>query len=133
MFSLPLAFVGVIYALYALQVNLSVMVFLGGIILAGIVVNNAIVMVDYTNQLRERGMKKREAVVLSATVRLRPILMTTITTVLGLVPMLTATGEGGEMRFPLALTVITGLTSATLLTLVVIPIVYDLFGGRDRA
>ena len=108
------------------------MVFLGGIILIGIVVNNAIVLVDYTNQLRQRGMTKIDAIVEAGKVRLRPILMTTITTVLGLIPMLIASGEGAEMRRPMALTLITGLSVATLLTLFVIPMAYNLFGGKDR-
>jgi len=132
MFSVPLAFVGVVYALWWTGIDLSIMVFLGGIILAGIVVNNAIVLVDYVNQLRERGMTKREAVVAAGTVRLRPILMTTITTVLGLIPMVTAAGEGAELRQPLAVVVIAGLSSSTLLTLFIMPMVYDLFGGRDK-
>jgi HAE1 family hydrophobic/amphiphilic exporter-1 len=132
MFSIPLAFIGVIYTLYYTETSLSVMVFLGGIILAGIVVKNAIVLVDYINLLRERGMPKAEAIVLAGKVRLRPIIMTTLTTVLGLLPMLVATGEGSEMRKPMALTVIAGLSLSTLLTLVVIPMVYYLFGGKDK-
>jgi len=132
MFSVPLAFVGVIYALYFTGTNLSVMVFLGGIILAGIVVNNAIVLVDYINQLRARGLTKREAIVEAGKVRLRPIFMTTITTVLGLLPMTLGTGDGAEMRRPMALTVIAGLSSATILTLFIIPAVYEIFGGRDK-
>ena len=132
MFTAPLAFIGVIYALWFTETSLSVMVFLGGIILIGIVVNNAIVLVDYTNQLRQRGMTKIDAIVEAGKVRLRPILMTTITTVLGLIPMLIASGEGAEMRRPMALTLITGLSVATLLTLFVIPMAYNLFGGKDR-
>ncbi|HQL93289.1 MAG TPA: efflux RND transporter permease subunit [Candidatus Hydrogenedentes bacterium] len=132
MFSIPLAFIGVIHALDRTGTSLSVMVFLGGIVLAGIVVNNAIVLVDYINQLRGRGMSKREAIVHAGTVRMRPILMTTLTTVLGLLPMLTATGEGAEIRRPMAITVMAGLVSSTLLTLFIIPMVYDLFGGKDR-
>lgn len=131
MFSIPLAFVGVVYALDYTGTSLSIMVFLGGIVLAGIVVNNAIVLVDYINQLRARGMSKRDAIVMAGTVRLRPILMTTLTTVLGLLPMLAATGEGAEMRRPMAITVMSGLSASTLLTLYIIPMVYDLFGGRD--
>ena len=133
MFSVPLAFIGVIYALAWTHIDLSIMVFLGGIILAGIVVNNAIVLVDYINQLRRRGLSKAGAIVEASTVRLRPILMTTITTVLGLLPMIVASGEGAEMRRPMAVTVMSGLTSATLLTLLIIPMVYYLFGGRDTA
>ncbi|MBI2425585.1 MAG: efflux RND transporter permease subunit [Candidatus Hydrogenedentes bacterium] len=132
MFTVPMAFIGVIYPLAWSGTDLSIMVFLGGIILAGIVVNNAIVLVDYINQLRARGVPKRIAVVEAGKVRLRPILMTTITTVLGLVPMISGTGEGSELRRPMALTVMSGLSSATILTLVIIPMVYYLFGGKDR-
>jgi len=131
MFTVPLAFIGVAYALHAFAMDLSVMVFIGAIILAGIVVNNAIVLVDYINQLRRRGVEKREAIVLAGTVRLRPILMTTITTVLGLVPMVLGTGEGSEIRKPLAVTVIAGLSSATVLTLVIIPVVYHTLTRRE--
>jgi hydrophobic/amphiphilic exporter-1 (mainly G- bacteria), HAE1 family len=133
MFCVPLAFVGVIYVLAYLGIDLSIVVYIGGIILAGIVVNNGIVLVDYINQLRARGIPKREAVVQAGSVRLRPIIMTTLTTVLGLVPMAMSVGEGAEIRMPMAVTVMAGLTSATVLTLVIIPMVYDLFGGRDPA
>lgn len=129
----PLAFIGVIYALYITDTSLSVMVFLGGVILIGIVVNNAIVLVDYTNQLRARGMTKTDAIVEAGKVRLRPILMTTITTVLGLLPMAISSGEGAEMRRPMAFTLIAGLSVATLLTLFIIPMAYNLFGGKDRS
>jgi HAE1 family hydrophobic/amphiphilic exporter-1 len=131
MFSVPLAFIGVIYALAWLQIDLSIVVFIGGITLAGIVVNNAIVLVDYVNQLRARNYSKRDAVIAAGQVRLRPILMTTLTTVLGLIPMATYAGEGAEIRQPMAVTIIAGLLTATFLTLVLIPVVYDLFGGRD--
>lgn len=133
MFTAPLAFIGVIYTLWLTETSLSVMVFLGGIILIGIVVNNAIVLVDYTNQLRARGMTKTDAIVEAGKVRLRPILMTTITTVLGLIPMVVASGQGAEMRRPMALTLIAGLSVATLLTLFIIPMAYSLFGGKDRS
>jgi len=133
MFSVPLAFVGVVYVLDWMSIDLSIVVYIGGIILAGIVVNDAIVLVDYINQLRTRGMAKREAVIEAGKVRLRPIVMTTLTTVLGLVPMVLSTGDGAEIRMPMALTVMAGLSSATLLTLLIIPMVYDLFGGRDPA
>lgn len=132
LFSVPLAFIGVVYVLYLFEISLSIMVFIGGIILAGIVVNNAIVLVDYVNQLRARGMAKREAVVQAGLVRLRPILMTTLTTVLGLIPMALSSGEGAEIRRPMAVTVMAGLSSATLLTLLIIPMAYYLFGGRDK-
>ena len=109
-----------------MQVALSIVVFIGLIMLAGIVVNNAIVLVDYINTLRRSGMAKMDAIVRAGSVRLRPILMTTSTTVLGLLPMALGLGDGAEIRTPMALTVIAGLTSSTFLTLVVIPTVYSL-------
>jgi HAE1 family hydrophobic/amphiphilic exporter-1 len=126
MFTIPLAAIGVVVVLFALSLPLSVMVFIGMILLAGIVVNNAIVLVDYINQLRRRGMEKMEAIITAGRVRLRPIMMTTGTTVLGLLPMALGLGEGAELRMPLAVTVIAGLASSTLLTLIVIPVVYSL-------
>ncbi len=131
-FTIPLALIGVVLALYATGTSVSVVVFIGAIMLAGIVVNNAIVLVDYINNLRRNaGLGRREAIVRAGSVRLRPILMTTATTVLGLLPMALGLGEGAEIRTPMALTVIAGLISATLLTLVVIPVVYDLMDGGE--
>ncbi len=129
LFTVPLALVGVVLSLFVTGTAVSVMVLLGVIVLAGIVVNNAIVLVDYTNQLRRRGAAKREAVLLAGQVRLRPILMTTLTTVLGLFPMALGWGEGSEIRAPMAVTVMGGLVFSTLLTLVLIPVVYE---GVDR-
>jgi HAE1 family hydrophobic/amphiphilic exporter-1 len=101
------------------------------IVLVGVVVNNAIVLVDYANLLRrEHGMSLHEAMVTAGTRRLRPILMTTITTVLGLLPMSLGIGEGGELQAPLARTIIGGLTTSTLITLVVIPVVYTIIEER---
>lgn len=130
-FTIPLALIGVVLALYALGISISVMVFIGLIMLVGIVVNNAIVLIDYINTLRGRGMAKVEAIVLGGKVRLRPILMTTATTVLGLLPMALGMGEGAEIRTPMAVTVIAGLISATLLTLIVIPTIYNLVARGD--
>ncbi len=130
MFTVPLALIGVVVALYLAQVALSVVVFIGLIMLAGIVVNNAIVLVDYINTLRRTGMKKTEAIIQAGAVRLRPIAMTTATTVLGLLPMALGLGEGAEIRTPMALTVIAGLISSTFLTLVVIPTVYSVVDRR---
>jgi HAE1 family hydrophobic/amphiphilic exporter-1 len=110
--------------LLATGTDISVMVLIGVVLLVGIVVNNAIVLIDAVNRLRRAGMDKREAVVRAGHIRLRPILMTTLTTVLGLVPMAVAWGEGAELRAPLAITVLAGLSMSTLLTLVVIPAVY---------
>jgi HAE1 family hydrophobic/amphiphilic exporter-1 len=126
MFTIPLALTGVIITLLVTQTPISVVVLIGLIMLAGIVVNNAIVFIDYINQLRKQGMEKREATKQAGQVRLRPILMTTLTTVLGLLPMALGLGEGAELRTPMALTVIGGLLIGTLLTLVVIPTVYDI-------
>ena len=122
--SIPMALVGVSVALTALDTNVSVLVFIGLIMLAGIVVNNAIVLVDYINQLRDRGAPIQEAIVDACRIRLRPVLITTLTTVLGLLPMALGLGEGAELRKPMAVTVIAGLTSATVLTLVVVPVLY---------
>jgi len=122
--TIPLALVGVVLALLLTGIPINVMVLIGVILLAGIVVNNAIVLIDCVNRLRRSGVPKVEAVVQAGHIRLRPILMTTLTTVLGLVPMALAWGEGAELRQPLAVTVLFGLSVATLLTLVVIPAVY---------
>ncbi len=126
MFSLPLALIGVVFALVVTLSPLSVMVLIGLVVLAGIVVNNAIVLVDYTRQLRQHGMAKMDALVEAGSVRLRPILMTTLTTVLGLLPMAIGLGEGAELRAPLAITLMGGLLASTALTLIVIPVVYGL-------
>jgi HAE1 family hydrophobic/amphiphilic exporter-1 len=124
-FTIPLALIGVLVFLYLFNIPASIVVFLGGIMLAGIVVNNAIVLVDYINHLRARGMEKIEAIVTAGKVRLRPIIMTTSTTVLGLLPMAIGMGDGAEIRTPMAITVIIGLLTSTILTLVVIPTVYS--------
>jgi hydrophobic/amphiphilic exporter-1 (mainly G- bacteria), HAE1 family len=124
MITIPLAFFGSAVGLLALNTSVSIVVFLGLIVLAGIVVNNGIVLVDYANTLRAKGLSLRQAVVQAGTVRLRPILMTTATTVLGLIPMALGLGDGAEIRTPMALTVIFGLTASTLLTLIVIPTIY---------
>jgi HAE1 family hydrophobic/amphiphilic exporter-1 len=117
----------------ALDISVSVVVFLGLIMLAGIVVNNAIVLVDYINTLRRRGLERIEAIVTAGNVRLRPILMTTATTVLGLLPMALGLGDGAEIRTPMAITVICGLSTSAVLTLIVIPTIYFLMDSlRER-
>ncbi|MEW6996185.1 efflux RND transporter permease subunit [Colwelliaceae bacterium BS250] len=130
LFTVPLAAAGSIYGLYFTGTPISVIVFIGLIMLAGIVVNNAIVLVDRINQLRSEGMAKTAAIMASANSRLRPIIMTTLTTTLGLLPMAISTGEGAEIRAPMAITVIFGLLFATLLTLFFIPILYSLFDQK---
>ncbi len=132
-FSIPLAAIGAVLALWVTGSTISVVVFIGLILLAGIVVNNAIVLVDLINQLRESGMKKLEAIVEAGRLRLRPILMTTLTTTLGLLPLAIGFGEGAEIRAPMAITVIGGLAVSTLLTLVVIPVVYAVLDRKPDA
>ena len=129
LFTIPLAFVGVVVAALVLDMPLSVVVFLGAIMLAGIVVNNAIVLVDYVGKLKQRGYGTEEALELAGRVRLRPILMTTLTTILGLLPMALGLGDGAEIRTPMAIKVIAGLGFSTLITLIVIP---TLYAGVDR-
>ncbi len=123
MFTIPLMIIGIAGGLWLTQTPMSVMVIIGGIVLAGIVVNNAIVLVDYMNQLRVRG--ERDMIVTAVKLRLRPILMTALTTILGLLPLAFGVGDGAELNQPMAITVIGGLISSTFLTLFVIPIVYS--------
>ncbi len=122
--TIPLALVGVVAALLLTGTTVSVIVLIGAVMLVGIVVNNAIVLIDTVNRLRRGGLPATEAVIQAGHIRLRPILMTTLTTVLGLLPMALSFGEGAELRSPLAITVAGGLLLSTLLTLVVIPVVY---------
>jgi len=126
MFALPSTFVGVVLSLALTGRTLNVPAFIGVIMLAGIVVNNAIVLVDYINKLRERGNSCREAILLAGPVRLRPILMTTLTTVLGMLPMALGIGAGAATQAPLATAVIGGLSVSTLLTLLVVPVIYSI-------
>jgi len=126
MFAIPFALIGVALALYLTGLVLSVVVLIGGVILAGIVVNNSIVLIDFTNQLRGQGKDKFQAIQEACAVRLRPILMTTSTTVLGLIPMAVSMGEGSELRVPMAVTVIGGLMTSTVLTLALVPVLYTL-------
>ncbi len=130
LFTVPLAFAGSIYGLFITGSNVSVIVFIGLIMLAGIVVNNAIVLIDRINQLRAKGMDKTDAIMESAKSRFRPILMTTMTTTLGLLPMAIGLGEGAEIRTPMAITVIFGLMYSTLLTLFFIPVLYSVFDRK---
>ena len=125
LFTILLALVGAVLALYLTGTTVNVVAFIGVIMLAGIVVNNAIVLVDLINQLRAEGMAKSAAIMEAGRARLRPILMTTLTTALGLAPMAIGIGEGAEVRTPMAITVIGGLLVSTLLTLIVIPVVYS--------
>ncbi len=132
LFTIPLALVGAVWGLWLTGTTVSVVAFIGLIMLAGIVVNNAIVLVDLVNQLRRSGMERSAAILEAGRTRLRPILMTTATTTLGLLPMALGFGEGSEVRAPMAITVIGGLVVSTLLTLVVIPVVYSLLDRGVR-
>ena len=130
LFTIPLALVGVVLVLEVLAVKISVVVLIGVILLVGIVVNNAIVLVDAVNQRRRGGMDRDAALQAAGRLRLRPILMTTTTTVLGLMPLAVGLGEGAEIRTPMAITVIAGLSASTVLTLLVIPVVYSLVSRK---
>lgn len=124
MFSVPFSLIGVILALLLADKSLNVLSYIGIIMLVGIVVNNSIVLIDYINQLRQKGMERKEAIILGGKTRLRPILMTMFTTVLALVPMAIGIGEGAELRAPMAITIIGGLSSSTFLSLIIVPIFY---------
>jgi len=130
LFTIPLALVGAVLALFITGTTVNVVALIGVIMLAGIVVNNAIVLVDLINQLQANGTEKIEAIMEAGRARLRPILMTTLTTALGLLPMAIGFGEGAEVRAPMAITVIGGLLVSTLLTLIVIPVVYSLLDRK---
>jgi HAE1 family hydrophobic/amphiphilic exporter-1 len=130
MFSIPLALVGAVLALKLTGTPLSVVVFIGLIMLAGIVVKNAIVLIDRVNQLSEEGVDKVNAIIQAAESRLLAIAMTTVCTLLGFMPLAIGVGDGNEVRAPMAITVIGGLAVSTLLTLIVIPCVYLLLDRR---
>jgi HAE1 family hydrophobic/amphiphilic exporter-1 len=132
MVSVPFATIGVVVTLLATGTTFNLQTFIGCIMLLGIVVNNAILIVDQAGQLRSAGMTVRQAVRTAGRQRLRPILMTSLTTILALVPLAIGIGEGSEQQAPLARAVIGGLTSSTFITLVLIPVVYSLAHG-DRA
>jgi HAE1 family hydrophobic/amphiphilic exporter-1 len=131
MFSVPFAAIGVVLMLFLTGTTFNVQSFIGCIMLAGIVVNNAILLVDHTNLLRRRdGMPLRESIMEAGRRRLRPILMTATTTMLALMPLAIGLGEGGEAQAPMARAVIGGLFSANLITLLIVPIIYDIFEKR---
>lgn len=131
--TIPLALIGVVLGLVVTDTTITVIVLIGAVMLVGIVVNNAIVLIDAINRLRRDGEDKLSAVVAAAHLRLRPILMTTLTTCLALIPMALGWGEGGELRAPLGITVASGLVLSTLLTLLVIPAVYMLVPSKVEA
>ena len=131
LFTIPLAFTGGLLGLWITGKELSVIAMLGFLMLAGVVVNNGIVFVDYVNQLRLEGRERTEALVQTGRDRIRPILMTALTTIFGLVTMALGLGSGGDMLQPLAIVTIGGLAYATLLTLFIVPAVYDIFLKKD--
>ena len=133
MFTIPLAFTGGLAALLITGLDLSIVAMVGFLVLSGVVVNNGIVFVDCVNQLRIGGMTKREALLETGRIRLRPILMTALTTILGMSTMALATGMGAEMMQPMAIVTIGGLSYATLMTLFVVPAMYDLFNGEKMS
>ncbi|KQL18771.1 efflux RND transporter permease subunit [Cytobacillus solani] len=132
MFTVPLMIIGVSIALTATRTPIGITAIIGIIVLAGIVVNNAIVIVDYINQKKESGIKTYDAIVISVKDRARPILMTALTTILGLIPLALGIGEGTEINQPMGISVIGGLISSTFLTLFVIPVVYSFFDKDTR-
>lgn len=131
MFTIPLAFTGGLFALVLCNKEISIIAMIGFIILVGVIVNNGIVLVDYINQLRQVGNTKREAILIAGTTRIRPVLMTSITTILGLIIMAFGKTAGTDMMQPLALVAVGGLTYATLLTLLVVPVIYDIFNKEE--
>lgn len=130
LFTIPLALIGAILALYVTNTTINVVALIGLIMLAGIVVNNGIVLIDLINQLRADGISRAQAILQGGKDRLRPILMTAMTTILGLLPMAIGVGEGSEIRAPMAITVIGGMLVATFLTLIVIPVMYSLLDRK---
>ena len=130
MFTIPLAFTGGLLALIITKMDLSIIAMVGFLVLSGVVVNNGIVFVDSINQLRIGGMEKKEAIVETGRIRLRPILMTALTTILGMSTMALATGMGAEMMQPMAVVIVGGLAYSTLMTLFVVPVLYDMFNGK---
>ena len=135
MFSIPFAFTGVIFALLITNTTLSIVAALGAVLLVGIVVKNGIVLVDFTNLMRDRGMKLYDAIVVSGRSRLRPVLMTALTTILGMLPLALSQGEGSEIWRPMGITVIGGLIFSTIVTMVIVPVMYGIVarsGERDK-
>ena len=130
--TIPLAIIGVVIGLLVTGQSFNVMSLIGLVVLVGIVVNDAIIKVDFINQARRKGTQLREAILLAGKKRLRPILMTTITTVLALLPMAIGFGDGAELRRPLAIAIIFGLSFATVLTLIVVPVLYQVLDKGDR-
>ena len=131
MFTIPLAFTGGFLALLICGMEVSVVSLIGFVMLVGIIVNNGIVLVDYINQLRKEGVERRAAVIEAGKTRMRPILMTSITTILGLIDMAVRKSAGTAMMQPVAVVCIGGLVYATLMTLFVVPCIYDIMNKKE--
>lgn len=131
MFTIPLAFTGGFIGLWLTGNRLSVIALVGFVMLCGIIVNNGIVFIDYVNQLRLEGVSKKEALVLAGRTRMRPILMTALTTILAVSTMALGIGDGSDMVQPMAIVTIGGMIYGTLLTVIVVPVIYDIF-HRER-
>ena len=132
MFTIPLAFTGGFIALFMAGMEVGVISMLGFVMLAGLIVNNGIVLIDYINQARKEGMSKHEAIIDAGKTRLRPILMTVLTSVLAMSTTAAGFGDGSEMMRPMAITIIGGLVYGTILTLIVFPCIYDAF-NREKS
>ena len=133
MFALPLSFIGVALALLLTGGNINVMTMIGVIMLMGLVTKNGILLVDFANQQRAAGFERREALLTAGRIRLRPIIMTTVAMIFGMIPLALAIGQGSETRAPMARAVIGGLLTSTLLTLFVVPVVYTLLDDLSGA
>jgi HAE1 family hydrophobic/amphiphilic exporter-1 len=135
MFSIPFAFTGVVLALFLTNTTLSLIAALGAVLLIGIVVKNGIVLVDFINLMRDRGFELYEAIAKAGHSRLRPVLMTAGTTILGMLPLALSSGEGSEIWTPMGITVIGGLVFSTIVTMIIVPVMYSIFarrGERDK-
>jgi len=132
LFTIPLAFTGGFFGLYFSNSEVSVIALIGFVMLAGIIVNNGIVLVDYINNLREEGMEKKEAIMTAGRTRLRPVLMTALTTILAMSTMMFSHDMGADLSKPMAIVIIGGLTYGTLLTLYVVPCIYDIFNREKK-
>jgi len=132
MFSIPFAFTGVVLAHLITGITMSVISMVGGVMLIGIVVKNAIVLVDYINLMRERGLELREAIVESGKSRLRPVLMTSLTTILAMLPLAMSKGSGSEIWSPMGIAVIGGLIFSTIVTLILVPVIYHMMLRRSE-
>ena len=126
LFSVPMALIGVSVTLFLTGTTLSMMSFIGILILVGLAVNNAIILIDYINRLRKSGVEKRQAIIQAGTIRLRPILMGSLTTILGLLPLSVLKGDGYEIFAPISITLLGGMLTSTFLTLLVVPAWYSL-------